>query len=552
MREYGLGRLRPGLAVACLGLALLACGGGDDAGGTPASGTSPTDAEGTVASVPPSAEEGGGDDQPVAGGSITWLTPGEATSYDPLASGNPNGFGSAASLVQAVYDQLIRVEADGTITPRLAEAVSGSDDFRTWTVELRTGLEFTDGTPLDADAVIANWERHAKPENGSRCFTSRAAVQEVERTSPTTLTAVLGAPNAQFPIQLAGCLGLLASPTAMDTFGAEYGSTADKTVGAGPFKLESWTPNAETVLVRNDTFWDSPRPYLDRLVVRPVEADPQQRAQAFLAGEADMATFNISTPAFNTLDAAGFDPVTESVYGGQGFAFNVREAPLDDARVRRALLLAIDTNVLNDQGFAGTAGRPDTFFPDDLPYFDPALTWLEPDLMEAQALIDEYLAETGGSIDLTLLAQAGPLEPLAISVQQQVSRLKGVNFEVDLVPSSEIGAAWAQHSFELVTYVLSARNPYPEFYDQFRSDSVLNISGINDQSIDEALNSAMSTDDAEELNELYRTVARTLIDESYVGIVMGSHLRVYKTDQVGGLEFHSFAIPDLAEVYVAQ
>ena len=61
------------------------------------------------------------------------------------------------------------VDVNGNIEPRLAESVTGSDDSVTWTIKLRDGLTFTDGTPLDAAAVIYNWDRFANPDTGGRC-----------------------------------------------------------------------------------------------------------------------------------------------------------------------------------------------------------------------------------------------------------------------------------------------------------------------------------------------------------------------------------------------
>ena len=116
-----------------------------------------------------------------------------------------------------------------------------------------------------------------------------------------------------------------------------------------------------------------------------------------------MVSFGIATPAMTTVEDAGFEPHTVELWGGQGFMFNTTKAPTDDVRVRKAMTLALDTDTLADQAFGGLGKLGPTFFPEDSPYYDASLTYPETDLEEAQQLIDEYIAEKGGTVDVEFM-----------------------------------------------------------------------------------------------------------------------------------------------------
>ena len=295
--------------------------------------------------------------EPEQGGEATWFVFIAMSSLDPKM--NPVGGACCdAGQIYGIYDSLVRVDANGEITPRLAQSVTSNDAFTTWTIELRPDLTFTDDTPLDAEAVKVNMERHKDPELGSRCILDAMQVANATVESPTTLTVQLVGPNSQFPILLQGCLGLIASPTALEQYGDTYGSTPETTVGAGPFTVESFSANTGSVLVRNPNFWDAPRPYLDRIEIVSAAANAQTAAEAILSGDAQLATFMMAPgPHLKTLEDAGYEPIASQFFGGQGWGFNTTRPPLDDARVRRALTLAIDVDELNEQVFAGTAPR---------------------------------------------------------------------------------------------------------------------------------------------------------------------------------------------------
>src|SRR5262249_40049921 len=143
---------------------------------------------------------------------------------------------STQAAAQMVYGALVTIDPV-LLKPLmgLAKSLTASPDSKVWTIKLRAGLKFSDGTPLDAAAGVATWDRHKIAGLGSPCLTAVAGLSSYVAQDPTTLVVTLPEARVAFPTQLAGCLTYVESPTAVAKYGANTGSTPESTVGAGPF-----------------------------------------------------------------------------------------------------------------------------------------------------------------------------------------------------------------------------------------------------------------------------------------------------------------------------
>ena len=155
-------------------------------------------------------------------------------------------------------------------------------DGKVWTLKLRAGVKFSDGTSYDAAAVKFNWERHADPANASM-YASTAQALTSEVVDPLTLKVTLSAVNGQFPRILSIQLNYIGSPTAIRAAGSQAAYNT-KPVGAGPFMLKEWVRDSQMTFVRNPSYWNAPRPYVDTLVLKSVIPE-DQRLNSFKAGE---------------------------------------------------------------------------------------------------------------------------------------------------------------------------------------------------------------------------------------------------------------------------
>lgn len=502
-----------------------------------------------MSGLSPFSAAGSGEEDVVAGGDLNFLVYNSMTSTDPKMSTLVSSTTSPGQ-VAYIYDTLLRVAADGTITPRLAESLVAGDDLSQWHLTLREGLTFTDGTPLDAEAVKFNWERHQNPEEASQCILQASQMAAIEVAGPTELDITLARPNSQFPFLMQGCIGLIASPTALQEFGAEYGTAADKTVGAGPFKLRSFVSAQEYVLERNPDFWDSPRPYLDSVRVVGVPLDQTTAAQAFLTGEADMVFFPV-TGAINMLTGAGYEPLAGDYIGGEGWLFNTAKPPFDDVRVRRAIYLALDLDAINAAAFGGTAPVNAGFFPEDSPYFDPSISYPTRDVEEAQRLLDEYFEEHGlEEIDVNLIGLSGSMDAVAVAAGQALAELDGVNFTFEPQPPLGMRDRVFGRSFDVSSWLVSGDAMYPTLFDALYGLSPTNFSGFADAETDAAFDAALVSDDPAVITENFQIVGRRFVEEMPYIVLWSSHVTTFTQNDVRGATVSGYNFIDITGVWL--
>ena len=246
---------------------------------------------------------------PVRGGTLVYSYNTEAQSVDPATCAIGIGVGPC----QAVYGALLDYDLEtGEIEPGMAESFT-TEDGRAWTLKLRPGLTFSDGTPFDAAAVAFNWGRILDPALLSPSA-SVAKTIDWEVVDPTTLSVTSKEVNYQLDFGLTEALAYIASPTAIEALGADFGNNP---VGAGPFTLTSWARGTEMILDRNPTYWDQPRPYVDRLVLKTIPAD-DQRFNALQAGEVDVMAVTVQKYAARA-EGAGMNVTSAPLLGGTGF-----------------------------------------------------------------------------------------------------------------------------------------------------------------------------------------------------------------------------------------
>ena len=176
------------------------------------------------------------------------------------------------------------VGPDFVLRPNLATSWSPSPDGSVWTFKLRSGVKFTDGSPMNADAVVATVERLLNPKNNSNALSAFRGVLSPgasRKIDDLTVAFHLDAPNGNFPYTMSSDnYNLCILPA---NYAGNYESTF---IGTGPFKLESYTPKVGAAFVRNEAYW-GPKAYLDR-VEFTFYADDQARALALLGGETDL------------------------------------------------------------------------------------------------------------------------------------------------------------------------------------------------------------------------------------------------------------------------
>ena len=234
-----------------------------------------------------------------------------------------------------LYDTLLDIDAKGNIVPNLAERIDASEDVMTFKLTLRSGVKFTDGTPYDAAAVVKNFQRIMDPKNRCRCVSDLSTINTVEATGPLEVVIKMKSPSAHFPATLADVAGMVASPTAVEKYGADFGNYG---IGAGPFKLKEWRRGAQVIFDRNPDYWRGAPP-LDEVVLRPMP-DEQTRYASLKAGNLDIVTNAAPRDVLDAQQQKKFQVLnpgslaTVFVHGQHGCAGRVGRAGASGARLR--------------------------------------------------------------------------------------------------------------------------------------------------------------------------------------------------------------------------
>lgn len=323
-----------------LALALAACSGGPEAASTGPSDVSPQATNGVA--------------QGEQGGSITISVGPEIPVFDPhLATGLAN-----VGITNLVVELLVYPDPEtGEPTPGLAESWEALEEGSVWRLQLREDVEFTDGTPFDAEAAKFNLDRILDPATESPFRGRLSAVEEVRVVDDHTIDVQLTGPFGPF-IRLLGEPGIgMNSPTQVEALGADYPTDP---IGTGPFVLESFTPGQGAVLVANEDYWGG-RPPLDEVRTIPIPDDPA-RVVALEAGDAQMI-YNVPSQDLARL-ADNPDLELLEAPGARAIELNINHSvePFDDVLVRQALHHAIDKQALNETVFAGLAEVSTSFF----------------------------------------------------------------------------------------------------------------------------------------------------------------------------------------------
>ncbi|TMC03138.1 MAG: hypothetical protein E6J41_28480 [Chloroflexi bacterium] len=324
---------------------------------------------------------------PRKGGSLTFATEAEINSFDAR-----QGAWDSTGLCYArtVFDPLFTQAADGSVKPYLAQSIAHNPDYTQWTITLRPGITFHDGSPLDATVVKANLDGVAKsPLTGPALFN----LDKVTVVDAMTVMVSTKIPWVPFPIYLTGQLGHMAALKQLSDISGKANP-----IGTGPFMFKEWAPGDHFTAVRNPNYWRQGLPYLDSITWKPIP-DPQSRGNSLKAGNIDAMHSSDTQNVADFMNSGSYNQVNDlnSVLGEPDMGFvmlNTAVPPLDDIRVRQALAYATDRQKYIDTLGNGLTKPADGPFAKGSPYFGPT-GYPGLDKNKAKQLVAEYQAAKG-------------------------------------------------------------------------------------------------------------------------------------------------------------
>ena len=555
-----------------IGLALIgvlvaaACGGGDDTSSQPS----------TALAATPLAATAGSD--PRAGGEFTRLF-GDPPTLDPALTSDT----TSAALVVEIYSGLVSIDTDLFIIPDIAESWDITNDGRTYTFRLRTNVKFHDGKPVTAHDFKYSMERTLNPATestvadlylndivGAKAMLNGTAnsVSGIRVLDDYTLEITIDAAKPYF-------LAKLTYPTAFVVDKENVESGADWTSrpnGTGPFKMVKWEIGESIRFERNDLFYNGP-PHLDAV-------------NFILSGGVGMTMYENNEIDFTGVGLADIDRVldpTEELnrdlvisppdYSISYIGLNTKMAPFDDIKVRQALNLAINKELIADAVLSNLVTPAYGILPPGFPGFNQNLEGLHYDPEKAMRLMaessygqgDPEISELLLQADMTsdpderilLLSQASAkaaanLPTIILSVPggggavgldtevvlEMWRRFLGVDVEIQQSEFATFLNDLDRKRYQMFTLGWVADYPDPQdFLDiLFHSENSTNHTGYTNLEVDRLLEQARTEKDVETRIALYQQAEQIIVNESpwipkwYEGdryVLIKSHIKNY-------------------------
>ena len=491
--------------VALLGTSCSLLGDDGDSG-------APDDAGAPVAAIESGLDEAGA---PVRGGQLVYGLEAEVSDKGyclPEAELAISGM----QVARALYDTLTIPDANGDYVPYLAKAVDHDESYRTWTISLRSGITFHDGSRLDAQVVKNNLDAYRGAYEGRSPLLFSfvlADVDEVEVVNELTVRVTTDRPWVAFPAVLyaSGRLGIMAQAQ----LDADPEDCSTKPIGTGPFSFASWTRDESLKVRRNAKYWQEapdgkPYPYLNAIEFRPM---PNSDARIAALQEGDLNMLHTSTAADmaqtlprlrdgGSINLLVSEERTEVAY----LMINTSVEPLDQRAARLALAQAIDREALNEQAnksFATVAQGP--FAPGVLGHVDDP-GFPQHDLDAAKAAVAK-LQDGGADTSLTLLSSAGPVAVRQAQIQKAMLEEAGFTIELEIETEADLIKRVIAGDYELASF----RNQPGEDPDMnsiwwYGDDNPVNFGRFSDPAIDAALDTGRTSPDEDERRAAYEAV----------------------------------------------
>ena len=346
---------------------------------------------------------------------------GNPDTLDPHATAGTLTF----QTIRSIYDTLAEPDEKGVIVPALAESWTVSDDNLTWTFNLRPGVVFHNGDPLDSADVKATIERLTSPESRSGRAAAFSVIQAVETPDEGTAVFRLSEPRAALLAELASGWGAILPKSLIDA-GHDFGSSP---VGTGPFRFVEWIPDNRIEITKNKDYWMPNAPRIEGVVFNIIP-ETAVMVQGLINGDLD-AVESVSSQDRPMLEANPEVRVHSSLSAMVlVLAMNTARAPMDNVEFRRAAARSIDKQAVLDIAYGG--GKVVNTFMDygNAYYMDFDYNAYSPEA--ARAALERMGYD--GSVPLTIkLPENYQAHVTAGEMYQQMLKAVGIDVNLQLV-----------------------------------------------------------------------------------------------------------------------
>lgn len=447
--------------------------------------------------------------------------------------------GAAAAIKEVgyanIFEGLTRIGPDGTVHPQLAKSWDISDDGKTYTFHLQTGVKFHDGAEFNAEDVKFSIDRAMAADSVNPQKALYSAIESVEVTDPATVVVKLKHPQGAFTWNMAWGEAAIVSRSSAD-------GNKENPVGTGPFKFENWAKGSSIKLAKNPDYWGE-AVALDRAEFRIIP-DAAAAIPAILSG--DVHAFS-NMPAGDALPQIQSDPrfkvVIGSTEGETVLSTNNKKAPFDKLEVRQAIAHALN----RDEIIAGASSGLGTPIGSHFAPHNPAYVDLTGTYPYDPAKSKELLAAAGFPDGFSATLKLPPPPYARQGGEIIASQLRQVGINLEIIPVE--WADWLSQVFAEKNYDLSLIshvepndiNIYarPDYYFQYQNPEFNKVMEELDVTADEAAR-----------KELYGKAQRILAEDAVNGFLFQMpKVGVWDAKLEGMWENWPLSVADLTKVH---
>ncbi|EBA3345248.1 oligopeptide ABC transporter substrate-binding protein OppA, partial [Salmonella enterica] len=437
-----------------------------------------------------------------------------------------------------LFEGLLISDVEGHPSPGVAEKWENKD-FKVWTFHLRKNAKWSDGTPVTASDFVYSWQRLADPNTASpyASYLQYGHIANIDDIiagkKPATELGVKALDDHTFEVTLGEPVPyfykLLVHPSvspvpksAVEKFGDKWTQPAN-IVTNGAYKLKNWVVNERIVLERNPQYWDNDKTVINQVTYLPISSEVTD-VNRYRSGEIDMTYNNMPIELFQKLkkeipNEVRVDPYLCTYY----YEINNQKAPFNDVRVRTALKLALDRDIIvnkvkNQGDLPGYSYTP--------PYTDGAKL-VEPEWFkwsqkkrneEAKKLLTEAGFTADKPLTLDLLYNTSDLhKKLAIAVASIWKKNLGANVKLENQEWKTFLDTRHQGAFDVARAAWCADYNEPtSFLNTMLSDSSNNTAHYKSPAFDKLIADTLKVTDDAQRSELYAKAEQQLDQDSAI------------------------------------
>ena len=451
------------------------------------------------------------------------------------------------NIISDLFEGLVSVSPTGEIEPRLADKWENKDNT-VWTFHLRPGVTWSDGTAIAAQDIVWSWQRLVSPltaspyasypgnmhiVNGAEIAQGKKAPETlgVKAVDDATLEVTLTQPNAAFLAMLAHPSLVPLDKVLISRYGDKW-TKPEHIVTSGPYKLSQWVVNERIVAERNPRYWDNAHTVINKVTSLPISSETAD-VNRYKAGEIDIV-YTVPINQFAQLkktmgDQLDVSPQLATYY----YEFNTTRPPFNDPRVRRALNMALDKDIIAEK-VLGQGQRPAWLIsqPDigGVNLHNPEYaSWpREKRIAEAKKLLSEAgYNETHPLVFNLLYNTSESHQRIAIAASSMWKKNLGVEAKLQNQEWKTMLDAMHTHNFDAVRYAwIADYDDAATFLNNFRTGDSENTSQYSNPAYDEALRNAAKASDTTARGKFYQQ-AEDLLGQDVPAIPVYHYVRTH-------------------------